>query len=325
MRGDYSADVVIVGGGYTGLWAALRVRELEPASRIILLEADICGGGPSGRNGGFMDPWRVKYFAMKAIMGSEETIRAIRLSVRALDEIIDFCSEHEIDAQITRGGGLWVSSSHATENTWAPTVEALRSVGLGENYRDVSAEEVVELTGSSRYVGGVFDAERGKAQPALLARGLRRVALENGVEIFENSPVTRLERGSTPIVHTEGGRVRSSRVILAAGAWLGQLHELRNAIAVVGSDMIATERMPERLADLGDIDRLVISDSRMMVNYYRTTADGRLAWGFGGGSLDFGARIGENMHSISPRPAAVAASLEYHYPQLGLLKVRLSP
>ena len=85
--------------------------------------------------------------------------------------------------------------------------------------------------------------------------------------------------------------------------------------------MVATEQAPERMAATGQLDRFAISDSRMMVNYFRTTADGRLAWGFGGGSLDYGATIGENMHSVSPRPEAVAASLVRHYPQFADLRI----
>lgn len=315
LVGGVIADVAIVGGGYTGLWTALRIKTLEPSSRVVLIEGDICGGGPSGRNGGFMDPWRAKYFAMRSMMGSDEAIRMIDLSVSALDSIFEFCKVHAIDAQLSRHGSLWVATTPSTQNAWRPTVEHLRALGMGDNYRDLTNDEVVEMTGSDRFLGGVFDSDKGKANPALLARGMRRVAIEQGVEIYEHTPATRIESGKRPRVHTSNGFVEAEKVVLATGPWLGQLRELRNAIAVIGTDMVATERMPEMLATTGRLDELVVSDSRMMVNYFRTTADGRLAWGFGGGSLDYGARIGENMHGISPRPQAVEASLKYHYPQ----------
>ncbi|MEO6943843.1 MAG: FAD-dependent oxidoreductase, partial [Lacisediminihabitans sp.] len=321
LEGSLDVDVSIVGGGYTGLWTAMRIKELEPSLRVALVEADICGGGPSGRNGGLMNPWRTKFFAMESLVGEEEALRMIDLSVAALDQITEFCDTHDIDAQITRKGSLWVASTPGTIDSWVPTVKKLRLLGKGDNYRDLSRDEVAELSGTDMFLGGVIDLDMGKIQPALLARGMRRVALEAGVEIYENSPMIRLTRDRRPTVHTPHGQLTAGRLVLATGPWLGQVRELGNAIAVVGTDMIATERMPERLTHCGALDDLAISDSRMMVNYFRTTADGRLAWGFGGGTLDFGARIGENMHGTSPRSSHVAASLRHHYPQFGDVRI----
>src|SRR4051794_12234018 len=105
------------------------------------------------------------------------------------------------------------------------------------------------------------------------------------------------------------------------GPWLGQVSELRNHLAVIATDMVATEKMPDRLAEIGLNHDMVISDSRMLINYYRTTSDGRLAWGKGGGSLAFGARIGRRLNSVSYRPQDVAASLRQHYPNLSDVRI----
>jgi len=115
--------------------------------------------------------------------------------------------------------------------------------------------------------------------------------------------------------------VRAERLVLAIGPWLLQVRELRNAFAAIATDMIATERMPERLEAAGLTHGVGISDSRMLINYYRTTLDGRLAWGKGGGSLAFGAQIGDRLHGPSHRPQDVATSLRWFYPELADARV----
>lgn len=320
LVGTTHADVAIVGGGYTGLWAALRVKELEPSARVVVIEADICGGGPSGRNGGFMDPWTVKFFALQELCGTEEAIRLCRLSVDAIAAIETFCNDNGVDAEIAREGGIWTAATASGVGSWEPTMTALDRYGLN-TFRELGRDELNRLTGTDRFLGGVLDPEQGKVQPALLVRGLRRVALERGVVIHENTPMVRLERSAEPVVHTAMGQVRSKRLILAMGPWLGQLREVRNHLAVIATDMVATERIPDRLKEIGLDHELVISDSRMLINYYRTTSDGRIAWGKGGGSLAFGSRIGRKLNSVSARPDAVVRSLRQHYPKLADVRI----
>ncbi len=100
-------------------------------------------------------------------------------------------------------------------------------------------------------------------------------------------------------------------------AWIAQFRELRRSLVVIASDMVATEPIPERLAELGLTSGLCVSDARLLVNYYRRTDDGRIAWGKGGGGLAFGGRVGTRFDGSSPRAAAVAADLRRIYPQLG--------
>ena len=151
-------------------------------------------------------------------------------------------------------------------------------------------------------------------QPALLARGLRRVALERGVRIFERSPMTRLERSRPPRVHTPGGIVTAERVVLAMNAWLAQIGELSRSLFVLASDMVATAPMPERLAEIGLNDGVAISDSRLLVNYYRTTLDGRIAFGQGGGLIATG-RQDRRGTSTAPRRRTRAEEVASELPR----------
>jgi len=320
LEGELDADFCVVGGGYTGLWAALRLKELEPSADVVLVEADICGGGPSGRNGGFMDPWWAKFFPLAALCGEEEALRLCRMSVVAIDEIDDFCREHDIDAHIRRDGGVWVAANQAGNGSWRPLMEGLERRGV-RIFREVEGAELAGLTGTDAYLAGAVDLEQATVQPALLARGLRRVAIESGVRVFEHSPVTGLRRGERPVVTTAAGRVNAGSVLLAMGPWLGQVHELRNGFATIATDMVATEPAPDRLAEIGLTSGIGISDSRAMINYYRTTLDGRIAWGKGGGGVGYGGRVGRRLHGVSPRPEMIAASLRLHYPHLADLRI----
>jgi glycine/D-amino acid oxidase-like deaminating enzyme len=289
LSGPLEADVCIVGGGYTGLWTALRLRELEPGVRVVLVEADICGGGPSGRNGGFTLSWWAKLETLVKRTGKEEAARLARVSERAVGEVEEFCAREGIDAHFHRGGWLWTATSPAQADSWLGAVAAAAEVGA-EPYRLLSGEEVRERTGSPVHLGAAFEANAAILHPAFLARGLRRVALERGVQIFERTPLLELDR-DRGVVRTRAGSVRAGAIVLATGSWLAGLREIRRALVPVSSDMVATEPIPERLAEAGWTGGEAVSNCRLMVHYYRTTRDGRIAFGRGGGRVAFAGRV----------------------------------
>ncbi len=283
------SDVCIVGGGYTGLWTALRLAELEPGISIVLVEADICGGGPSGRNGGFALSWWPKVETFVKRVGEDEAFRLARISAEAIDELGTFCEREGVDAHFRRGGWLWTATSPAQLGSWDGAVAAAARAGE-RPFELLSAEETQRRTGSPVHLGAAYEAGAATVQPALLARGLRRVALARGVRIFERSPMLELDR-DRGIVRTPAGTVEAGAVVLATGAWLASVRELRRAIVAVSSNMVATAPMPERLEDAGWTGGESISNSRLMVHYYRTTQDGRITFGQGGHRHAFGGRV----------------------------------
>ena len=292
------ADVCIVGGGYTGLWTALRVRELEPAASVVLLEADICGGGPSGRNGGFALSWWPKIETLVKRVGEEEAVRLVRVSTEAVAELGAFCEREGIDAHLRRSGWLWTATSPAQLGAWQGAVAAAERAGE-RPFEAVSAEEAQRRTGSPAHLGAVFEADAATVQPALLARGLRRVAVERGIRIFERTPMVELDR-ERGAVRTPSGSVEAGAVVLATGAWLAGIPELRPAVVAVSSDMVATAPIPGRLEDAGWTGGEAISNSRLMVHYYRTTSDGRIAFGQGGHRHVFGGRVDDGFFGETP-------------------------
>jgi putative aminophosphonate oxidoreductase len=292
LDGPVRADVCIVGGGYTGLWTAIRIKELEPAADVVIVEADICGGGPSGRNGGFALSWWPKIETLIERVGEEEALRLARVAEAAVSELEDFCAREGIDAHFHRGGWLWTATSAAQVGGWNGAVQTAARLGA-EPFRVVGAEELRERTGSPVHLSGLLDAQAATIHAGFLARGLRRAALARGVRIYERSPMLELDR-ERGHVRTPSGSIEAEAVVLALNAWALQIPELRRAIVAVSSDMIATAPMPEKLAESGWAGGECVSNSRLMVHYYRTTRDGRIAFGRGGGRLAFGARVNAN-------------------------------
>lgn len=315
LDSDLRTDVCVVGGGYTGLWTALRLKELEPGLDVTVIEADLCGSGASGRNGGFVMTWMSKALTLLAVCGGQEGGRLLRESEHAVLAIARFCAEHGIDAQLRHDGWLWTASNRAQMHAWAATVEALARLGL-EPFEILEPAEVVRRTGSDHHVGGVYERGVATVQPALLARGLRRVAIARGVRVHERTPMTGLVRATPPEVRTSGGRIRADTVVLALNAWAHQLPEFRRSILPLAADVVITEALPERLAALGLADGRAVSDSRLLVNYYRTTPDGRLCFGKGGGAIAYRGRLGSRMDGATPRRAEVREEMVRFYPSL---------
>jgi putative aminophosphonate oxidoreductase len=301
------ADVCIVGGGYTGLWAALRIKELQPDATVVLLEADICGGGPSGRNGGFALSWWPKIETLQKRLGKEEALRLVKASEAAIAEIGEFCEREGVDAHFHQGGWLWTATSPAQIGSWEGAVAAAEAYGE-HPFELLSGEEVQARTGSPVHLGAAYEKSAATVQPALLARGLRRVALERGVRIYERTAMIDLER-KAGVVRTPSGAVRAGAVVLALNAWAIKIRELSRALVAVASDMVATAPMPDRLAESGWTGGEAISNCRLMVHYYRTTKDGRVAFGRGGGRLAFGGRVNSNFDYSGDQTEELKADL----------------
>ncbi|MCY4088237.1 MAG: FAD-dependent oxidoreductase [Actinomycetia bacterium] len=323
LEGTVQADVCVVGGGFTGLWTAIRLKELEPSLDVALVEAETCGSGASGRNGGFVLSLWAKIATLKKLYGTEEAVRIGQASTAAVAEIGMYCEQRGIDAHYRADGWLWTATSEPQIGLWNATLATARACGVAP-FTKLEPEEVARRAGSSAQLAGVFEPTAATVQPALLAHGLRRVVLEAGVQVFECSPMVALKRSPRPVVRTANGAVSSRSVVLALNAWSTRIRELRRAVVVVSSDIVATEPAPEALEGAGLRDGVAISDSRMLVNYWRATLDGRIAFGKGGGALAFRGRVGRRFEGSSPRAPETTASLRAFYPTLEEVAVPLS-
>ncbi|MBI4692959.1 MAG: FAD-dependent oxidoreductase [Gammaproteobacteria bacterium] len=311
------ADVCIVGGGYTGLWTAIELKTREPALDVVLIERDLCGSGASGRNAGYLLSWWAKFLSLRKICGEAEALRIARASDAVVDEIAGFCATEGIDADLREDGWLWAAANAAQRGAWQETVEAIGAHGLAPIV-EWPAARAAGRCGAPGLAGGAFERHAARVQPALLARGLRRVALERGVRIHERTPLVEVKAGVPAIVETPRGRIRAERVILAMNAWAVRWAGIRKAVMVVSGDMIVTPPVPERLEAMGWRDALTVSDGRTLLEYYRTTRDGRVAFGKGGmsGTFTYGGKVGAEVEGRSDFAEPLLAALHRTLPAL---------
>ena len=315
LTGAARADVAIVGGGYVGLWTAIRIKLREPGCDVVILEQDICGGGASGRNGGEVLSWWAKAGTLIGLCGRDEGVRIALASEAAIGELGAFCDEHAIDAEFTRAGYLWTATSAAQLGAWDSTVDLLGELGAPA-LQPLEPEEVARRTGSPVHIAGVFDPSAATVQPAKLVRGLRRVAHELGVRIHEHSRVTTIDRRRPAVLRTAGGAVTADRVVFATNAWSSSLRELHRKVVAISSDIVLTGEIPERLDAIGWTGNEAISDSQMMIHYYRRTTRGRVMFGKGGWGIALAGRIPPSFDRHEGRAADVAANFHRIYPTL---------
>jgi glycine/D-amino acid oxidase-like deaminating enzyme len=318
LVGDRSADVVVVGGGYAGMWAAWHVKQLEPEARVVLLEADVCGWGPSGRNGGFCNVMWFSLPNLRRRWGDEAALAVARAAREAVEGIESFCESEGVDAGFRRGGYLQVSTAPAQDRTWAEVLAACREVGVTDAVYPLDSDEVTARCASPAFRGGAFYPDAATVQPARLALGLRERLRAAEVEVFERSPVRQLRDSPSGVVaHTSGGTVRARTAVVAiGGAAKGRHGPLRDALTVTSSHIVLTEPAPDVLEEVGWTGGECITDCRTMLHYFRTTPDGRIAFGLGGGRIAFGGRLRGRVE-IDPEVVAQAAErLRAYFPSL---------
>ena len=293
LAGERSADVVVIGGGYTGMWAAWHVKQLEPEASVVLLEADRCGFGPSGRNGGFCNLMWFSLPNMRERWGDEGALAVARAAEAAATGIGDFCEGEGVDAWYTHGGYLQVSTAEAHDAVWEKALNACRELGAEDAIEPLSATQVAEHCASPAFRGGAFYAKAATVQPARLALGLRERLRDRGVEVCERSPVIRIVGSPGGVeAHTSAGVVRAGAAVLAIGATAKAPDgPLRQNLTVASSHIVLTEPVPELLEEIGWTGGECITDSRALIDYFRTTPDGRIAFGWGGGRIGMGARL----------------------------------
>lgn len=286
LAGDLAADVLVVGGGYTGLWAAWYAKQLEPQARVVLCEAHIAGEGPSGRNGGFCNALWFGLPAMREHFGDHSAKQVATAAQEAVDAIGAFCDEEGVDAWFRQAGYMQASTAPAWDGAWDATVDACEALGFADVCRPLSSAQVRERCDSPVFRAGAFYPGAATVQPARLARGLRARVLAAGVEVYERTPISSVRnRDDGLVARAPGSTVRAKAAVMATGGALVGLPRLRRRLTLTSSHMVITEPVPDLLEEIGWTGGECVTDSRAMVHYFRTTPDGRIAFGWGGGRV----------------------------------------
>ena len=279
LEGEAAADVIVIGGGYTGLHAALNA--VERGYSVILLEAGRIGWGASGRNGGQLIPgWRKSATELIARYGEAKARLLFGLALEARTGTLERIARHDISCDLRLKGCLTLAARRSDLSWMAAEAETLAKVMHYPHARVILAQEARAKVDSPRFHGGLLDDFGGHLHPLNYALGLAEAASSAGVRLHEHSRVTALDTASGVIARTEPGAGRARHGVLACDALLDGLEPaIARRIMPVANYLLATEPLlsPQELI----ADDLAVSDSRFVVNYFRMSADGRLI--FGGG------------------------------------------
>ena len=324
LQGQQKADVGIVGGGFTGLWTAIQLKQQSPALDIAIIESDLCGAGASGRNGGCLLTWSTKFFTLRRLFGEAEAIRLVKASEAVVEHIGNFCREHKINAEFRRDGTLYTATTKAQLGVLDPVLDELQRQGIS-SYHSLPDAEVRRRSGSARNLSGVFSPMAATVHPGKLVRGLRRVALQMGVRIYERTPMLSFTPGASVTLQTPAGSLQAGKMVLAINAWMAsRFPQFERTLAVVSSDMVITEKCPELLQRIGLTDGVSVLDSRTFVFYYRSTEDGRLMLGKGGNTFAWRGRILPVFDQRSPYEQQLKRSLHEFFPALAGVPITAS-
>jgi glycine/D-amino acid oxidase-like deaminating enzyme len=275
LRGTHKADVVVIGGGFTGLSSAYHIKRRYPQKRVVLLEGACCGYGASGRNGGFC--------ITTSLLNWEETDpdrreKDLEVSFFGLKQIKEMISEHAVDCDLEENGMLEVAMNDKQMQSLESYSEDLRSFGLDSTL--IQGEELEAEIKSPLFTAGLMVPYGATLNPAKLARGMKKVVEDVGVDVRERTVVTRITPGKVHHVDTELGEIHSPDLVIALNAYGRKLGLFKNRIFPISVFQIATEPLSETQWDsVGWKNRQGLSDLRALFSYSVPTADGRIIMG----------------------------------------------
>jgi len=317
LAGQARADVVIVGAGFTGLWAALHLTDRDPDVDVVVLEATTVGGLGSGRSGGFLDPSLTHGIANGVAHLPDEIEELERLGRQNHADLVAFVAEHAIDCDLSLAGAVDVATEPWQVELLAESYELHRQHGIDVELLDAAA--VRARLDSPTYLGGMVNREVGLVDPGALVRGLARVARERGVRLHEGSAVESIAtEGRGVRVATRAGSVVADHAILATNAATHRLVRAtgRRFVPVHDYVLMTAPLTAEQLARIGWEGREGFSDSGNRFHYYRLTRDDRILWGGYDAIYRFGSRIGPADDLGAPTYALLERNLRATFPQL---------
>jgi glycine/D-amino acid oxidase-like deaminating enzyme len=310
LDGRVEADLCIVGGGYTGLWAALYAKSLDPAREVVLLEATRCGAGASGRNGGFMQSSLTHGTHNGLSRFPDEIERLERLGRENFDGLVRDLDELGIDAELEQTGDLLVALEPHEVADLAD--EAALMHRFGHQVELLDGDQVRASIQSKKFISGMW-TRTGSAlvNPGRLADGLRAAAARAGVRIHERSPVRVIRKDE---VITDGGVVNAGGVLLATSAYPPLVPAIGRYIAPVYDYALVTE--PIDPGAIGWRDRQGLGDMGNQFHYSRLTADGRILWGGYDAVYRYGGPVGPQFDDDEPSFALLSQHFFTVFPQL---------
>jgi len=280
LQGSFSADLCVVGGGYTGLWTALQALEESPGRSVVVLEAGVCGFGASSRNGGFCDASLTHGFLNGLAHWPDEIDVLERLGAENLAEIVETVDRYAIDADLrpTDEIGFATDEHQQAANEQAAAVFAEHGVA----HLLLDEGEARARIDSPTYQGALVHVGRiALVDPARLVWGLRRAVERMGGVIYNHTRVEQIDADERRLrVGTEHGAIHAQRVVVATNAWARPVRQMRRYIVPVHDHVLVTEPLSDtQMAEIGWSGREGACDVGNRFHYFRLTADDRILWG----------------------------------------------
>ncbi|NAZ77865.1 FAD-dependent oxidoreductase, partial [Kineococcus sp. T13] len=315
LQGDTTADVCVVGAGYTGLWTAYYLLQRDPSLDVLVVEAEQVGFGASGRNGGWCSALLPQGLGSMAAAAGPPAARAMRAAMRdAVDEVGRVVAAEGIDCGWRKGGTVVVARSAAQLARARAEVAADEAEGSPEGLRLLDAGQTRERVGMSGAVGASWTPHCARVHPLRLARGLAAAAERAGARIAEGTRALSLAPG---LVRTDRGSVRARHVLRATEAWTPALPGSAREVVPVYSLVVATEPLPARFWErAGLAGGETFSDHRHVVVYGQRTADDRLVFGGRGAPYHFGSGVRPRFDTDDRVFGALRATLADMFPEV---------
>lgn len=280
LDGSTKVDVAIVGGGFCGLSTAYYLKRADPSLRVAVLEDKVVGYGASGRNAGFAMTLMGFTLSITSLrFGKEKAKKAHDFAHRAVDHIGQMVDAHGIDCDYEKPGLLTVALNPAQAKRIRDEIELAEKLGI-EGLKWLDTHMVRAEVHSPTYLGARWEEQCALINPAKYVRGLKRVAQEAGVEVYERTPVVAAHLQSILHLDTPHGLVEAEKVVFATNAFSGRFPQLRSKQYPVFTYIVLTEPLTDdQLARIGWAGRQGIEDARNMIHYYRLTPDNRILFG----------------------------------------------
>ncbi|MBA4866956.1 FAD-dependent oxidoreductase [Streptomyces sp. PSKA54] len=319
LTGDEQCDLLVVGGGYSGLWTALLAKERDPDRDVVLVEGREVGWAASGRNGGFCAASLTHGFANGLSRWPDEIGQLEELGARNLDAIEEAVARYSLDCDFERSGEIDVATEPYQAEELRETYEAMSRLGLADDIELLDADAVREQVDSPTFTGGLWD-RRGVAllHPAKLAWGLKRACLSLGVRVYEHTPALSLTpRGAGMGVRTPYGRILARRVALGTNVFPSLVRRVRSYTVPVYDYALMTEPLSAtQLASIGWKNRQGLGDCANQFHYFRLSADNRILWGGYDAVYPYGGRVRAEYDDRPETYAKLAGHFFRCFPQL---------
>lgn len=311
-----SADLLIIGAGFTGLWTALLAKEENPGRDIVLLEAGKAAIGASGRNGGFMDASLTHGFLNGQARWPHEIKSLHALGVKNLADIEQALTRYNIECDYQRTGEIDIATEPYLLDMFHQIIELAKPYGIDFQFLD--RDQIQRVVKSPIFLGGIKRFDSSIVNPAQLAWGLRKACLDLGVRLHENTPVTKLiEENNHVIVHAPHGQVRARYVALATNAFPPLLKRISYYIVPVYDYVLMTEPLSaSQRESIGWRGREGLSDGNNQFHYFRTTEDGRILWGGFDAVYHWNNGFGTHLENRPASHALLAEHFFQAFPQL---------